>query len=247
MRGGRFRLAVLLAAAAGPAGADFSYVRTTSSSGSAAQTTKQYLKGQKLRMEHGDIASVVDLTAGTVTTIDRRRRIYTVHNLPAGSTAAGSHPAPQTRADIRESGKKKKIGAYNAKEVVLTMDAGKSPITGKQMQLEAEIWLSDVPGMRELQAFQRKGSTLSPASAAINGDMRQTMAELQQKAAGLDGLPVLQIAKIKPSKDGPAMMEVTTETSGFSTAPLPDSLFAVPAGYRKLGVPAVHSAPRPTH
>ena len=41
-----------------PAYADFSYVRTTKSSAdTSVQTTRQFLKGQKLRMEHGNVAS----------------------------------------------------------------------------------------------------------------------------------------------------------------------------------------------
>jgi hypothetical protein len=33
---------------------------------------------------------------------------------------------------------------------------------------------------------------------------------------------------------GPTMMEVTTQSSGFSTASIPDSEFAPPAGYRQV-------------
>ena len=143
----------------------------------------------------------------------------------------------QTKADVRESGNKKKIGGYSAKEVVLTMDGGTSPITGNRMQMEADIWLaSGVPGGRELQAFQRKGNAMNPDPAS-GGSLEKTLADLQQRTAGLDGLPLLQIMKIRTSKDGPAVLKITMETGGFSTAPLPDSLFAVPAGYRKTGAP----------
>jgi hypothetical protein len=240
----RLRLPVLSLAVILPASADFSYVRTTKTSASPTiQTTKQFLKGQKLRMEHGDVASIVDFTSRTITTIDNKRKVYTVHRLPgtqdAQKTVASPSPAtPPMNADMRETGQKKKIGAYHAKEVVLTMDAGTSPITGNQMQLEAEVWLaSDVPGMRELQAFQREGNAMSPAPAAggASAGLEKMIAGLQQKTAGMDGLPVLQVVKIRSSKDGPAMIEMTMETSGFSTASLADSLFAVPAGYRKSG------------
>ena len=241
----RLRLPVLSLAVILPASADFSYVRTTKTSASPTiQTTKQFLKGQKLRMEHGDVASIVDFTSRTITTIDNKRKVYTVHKLPDGQGAAKtaaslSRVAPQIH-DVRESGRKKKIGAYHAKEVVLTMDAGTSPITGNQMQLEAEVWLaSDVPGMRELQAFQREGNAMSPAPAAggASAGLEKMIAGLQQKTAGMDGLPVLEVVKLRSSKDGPAMIEITLETGGFSTAPLPDSLFAVPAGYRRSVAP----------
>lgn len=224
--------------------ADFSYVRTTKTSASpTVQTTKQFLKGQQLRMDHGDVTTIVDFAARTITSIDNKRKVYTVYQLPAGQgVAKTTEPSASSpvHADVRESGRKKKIGAYNAKEVVLTMDAGTSPVTGKQMQLEAEVWLAtNVPGMRELQAFQREGNAMSaaPAPGGAAASLERTMAELQQKTTGLDGVPVLQIAKIRTSKDGPAMVEITMETGGFSTALLPDSLFTIPAGYRR-SVPA---------
>ena len=223
-----------------PARADFSYVRTTrSSTGPTVKTTRQFLKGQKLRMENGDFASVVDFTAKTITIIDSKRKVYTVHKLPEAPAAGKTAAASEVNAEIHESGQKKKIGTYNAKEVVLTMDAGTSPITGNKMQLEADVWLaSGVPGTQELQAFQREGHALSPAPAGGAGaSLEKTMAEMQQKTAALDGLPVLQIIKVRTSKDSPATMEITMETGGFSTAPLPDSLFAVPAGFRRSGAP----------
>ena len=232
------RLPILALAAILPDRADFSYVRITKSSASpTVKTTKQFLKGQKLRMENGDIASVVDFTTKTITSIDYKRKVFTVHKLPEAPPAVNPAAASQIKADIHESGRKKKIGAYNAKEVVLTMDAGTSPITGNKMQLEADVWLaSGVPGTRELQAFQREGRALSPAAAGGAGaSLEKTKADMQQKAAALDGLPVLQIIKVRTSKDGPAMMEITMETGGFSTAPLPDSLFTVPAGYKPTG------------
>jgi hypothetical protein len=244
LRGRRFRLPILAAALVLPASADFSYVRTTKSSVSpTVKTTKQFLKGQKLRMENGDMATVVDFGAKTITSIDSKRKVFTVHKISEGQTVAkaAAFPAPalQNKADLRETGKKKKIGGYDAKEVVLTMDAGTSPITGNKMQVEADVWLSSVPGMRELQAFQRKGNAMSPVGAVAGGasaGLEKTMAEMQQKTAGLDGLPVLQVMTIRSAKDGPAMVEITMETGGFSTAPLPDSLFAIPTGYRRAGV-----------
>ena len=106
--------------------------------------------------------------------------------------------------------------------------------------------------------------------------MRQSLAELQRKMAGMKGVPVLQIVKMKTlgneaqnekmqqgmaqararleemqkqggpqaaaaaqalarmgGASGGSMFEMTMESGNFSTSAIPDSAFAIPAGYKK--------------
>jgi hypothetical protein len=230
------RIAALLPLLSAAASADFSYVRTTTTSAHPeAQTTKEFLKGRKLCVEQGDLSSIVDLAAGTITTINRKRKVYTVRKLPENGASNPAIAGVAKRSpDIRESGKRKKIEGFAAKEVLLTTQAGASPITGAPMQLEADLWLSsDVPGTGELRAFQRVGRSLSGPGAA-GGGLQKVIADLQQKAEELDGMPLVQVVTIRAIKDGPAMLEITTKSGSFSTRKIPDSVFAIPADYRKV-------------
>jgi len=239
-------LALLTAVAAH---ADFSYTTTTRTSGSApAQTTKQYLKGRKMKLESAAGAVVIDGDRGTITTIDNKQKSYSVRKIGADKAGRVAAAKVSSKTAVRETGARKKINGYDAREVSLTMDLGVAA-QGKtvNMQLEADVWLSsDVPGARELEAFKRKNGPLMTFGQA-HSDIERVMLDLQEKLSRMNGLPVLQVTKINmvlnatqvPQPSAPVPMPmITSETSGFSTDAIPDSIFEVPAGYRPIA--AVH-------
>ena len=188
------------------------------------------------------------------------------------------------KVDIKETGQKKIINGYNASEVVMTMeiDSPQGRQAGMKMQMEMSMWLSaDVPGVQELRAFYQTNGKLFPWMALGSGGspgMQKAMADVQRKMAGMNGVPVLQVMKMKPAGDpaqmakmqqgmaqmmaqleqmkkqggaqaaaaeqslarmggmtrgGAALFEITTESTGFSSSAIPDSVFAIPAGYQK--------------
>lgn len=257
--------------------ADFSYTSTTKSGGPGMgnQSTKTYLKGQKLKTDVGGTAFIMDFGAETFTSIDNTSKTYTVTKFSElGQTMKDS--GAELKVDVRETGQKKDINGFASREVIMTMDVTMdAPGRGAQkMSMEMQMWISSaVPGAAELRAFYQRNAAKFPYSAMAGGGanqgMAKAMADLQKKMISMDGVPVLQIMKMKMQMDpqmakamadaqkqleqmkkanpeqakmmeqamggrmggGGSLFEVTTESTGFSSASIPDSLFAIPAGY----------------
>ena len=280
--------------------ADFRYITTTrnpvdteagqpykSAQGAAAsaQTTKHYLKGQKMKMDNGATATIIDFDSQTVTVIDNNQKTYAVTKFGDLGQALPQSDL-EAKAELKETGQRKTIKGFNASEAIMTMeiDASQTSRAGinMKMRMEMDIWLSpDVPGAEEWRAFFEKNRDRFPWNAMSGGaspSMQQAIASLQRKMASLRGVPVLQVIRVKPAgndaqavqaqqgmdkaraqleamrqQGGPqaaaaeqalarmgamtsgsgALFEVTVESSDFSTDGIPDSVFAIPAGYRQ--------------
>jgi hypothetical protein len=298
-------LAVVVLTATLSPGADFSYTSTRKTTGGAMAaaaggaippSTKYYYKGQKMKVDSGDTAEILDFDAKTITSVSNSRKSYTVRSFnDVGAQANASGII--AKIDVKETGQKKTVTGYSASELVLTMDVD-SPQTRQlgKMQMEMDLWISpDVPGASELRAFYRKNAANFPW-AAMGGGGNQSMtagiADMQRKIAEMDGVPVEQVVKIRASggaapaapqlnagqqaqmaqameklkalqaQGGPAaaaaaqamarmgnipgaggsapaagggnsLIEITMDSSDFSTSSIPDSVFAIPAGYQK--------------
>ena len=293
------RLATLVFALAVAARADFSYTATrkttggmmASMAGAANGTSKVYFKGKKMKSEEGDTSTILDFEARTVTTINNAAKTYTVRSL---SDAAPAQSQPGVSIDVRETGQRKTINGFDAKEVVLTMeiDLSQGRGTGGKAQAEAHLWLaSDVPGAGEMRAFYQANASRIPAAG-----MQAAIGEIQKKIATLDGVPVEEVIVVKPAAGGagmpgmpqmpqttsaqsaqldqararlealeaqggpaaaaaqqalsrmnqigagrgaapaassPSLIELTIDETDFSSSAIPDSVFAIPAGYTK--------------
>ena len=281
---------VLLTLAAGlTARADFSYTTTTKSSGgmmgSAAnnRTAKTYLKGQKMKMDNGDMSTIIDFDAQTFTNIDNRAKTYSVTKFSDIGQAL-KDTNTDLKVDVKETGQRKNINGYNASEVIMSMDIDNPQArqAGMKMHMDMDMWISsDVPGSQELRAFYERNGGKFPWAAMAGGgrgnpSMQKAMADLQRKMSELKGVPVLQImkmgmggneaqmaqmqqgmaqarqqleelkrqgklppqaeealARMSAGSSGGSMFETTVESSDFSTAPIPDAIFAIPAGFQQ--------------
>jgi hypothetical protein len=289
------KIATLLALAFAlhsPARADFSYTITHKATGGsmgaalaagASGTTKFYVKGSKMKTDDGQHATIIDLDAQTVTTIDHNMKTIAVRSLKDVAQAA---KAPAVSIDVRETGQRKMINGFDAKEVILSMDfdlSQQAPGVAGKARLEDDVWVtSDVPGADELRSFYEKNANRLPGA-----NLQQFTEEVQKKLASMHGVPVEQVIRMKqagsaatampqlsaaqaaqmeqararleamkaqggpaaaaaeqalarmggvtPAANSGSLLEMTLDSSGFSTVPIPDSVFAIPAGYQKLG------------
>ncbi len=299
-------LLTLAAIAAVSAHADFSYTSTMKVTGgtmaayagtAANRTTKYSLKGQKMKLDMGDIAMIMDFDAQTITTVNNTAKTVSVKSF---SDAAAGASGMDVKIDAKETGQKKTINGFSAGELVMTMDVdqpGRAGGPAMKMQMEMDSWISsDPPGTGELRAFYTKNASRFPYSAMSGGganqSMQSAMAEMQKKLAAMNGVAVEMIIRVKtPSgaagapgmpqmsesqmaqlaqarakleemakSGGPAaamaqqqlarmpggapaansntppgvMMEMTVDSTGFSTASVPDSAFDIPADYKKV-------------
>src|SRR5260370_13997464 len=108
--------------------------------------------------------------------------------------------------DVKETGQQKNINGYNAKEVVMSMDIDNPQArqAGMKMRMEMDMWISpDVPGAGELREFYQRNAARFPWGAMGGGGgrggqgMQNGMAELQRKMASMNGVPVLQVVRMK--------------------------------------------------
>jgi hypothetical protein len=270
------RILILALAASFAAHADFSYSQTIKSSQGAPQTSKVFLKGSKMLTERGDTATLVDLGAQTITTINKAAKTYSVQKMSEMMAGTGSAASPQM--EIKETGQKKTINGFNCSQSVMTMSMeGSTP--GVKMQMEMELWVSsDVPGWQKLREFYQKNAGGFYSMGGGNAGIQRAMAEMQKKMAMMGGAPVEQVMRMKaPGMEGQAaqmqgslapararleemikqggpqaeaaksalarmpggavggsgasLFETTIDSSDFSAADVPDSVFAIPAGF----------------
>jgi hypothetical protein len=212
-----FSLVMLTLAAGMTARADFSYSTTMKMSGGMAagmagmndRATQHSFKGNKMKMDMGDTATILDFDAQTFTTIDNKKKTYTVmsfNDLGAMTGDALKQSGAEISVDVKETGQQKNINGYNAKEVVMSMDIDNPQArqAGMKMRMEMDMWISpDVPGAGELRAFYQRNAERFPWGAMSGGagrggqGMQKGMAELQRKMASMNGVPVLQVVRMK--------------------------------------------------
>jgi hypothetical protein len=270
------RTLILVLAASFAAHADFSYTQTLKSSQGAPQTTKVFLKGSKMMSDRGETATLIDLGAQTITSINKTAKSYSVQKMAELMAGAGSAAAPQV--DIKETGQKKAINGFNCSQSVMTMSMD-GPTPGVKMQIEIEMWVSpDVPGWQQMRDFYKKNSGGLNAMGGGNPGMQRAVVEMQKKMTTVNGAPVEQVMRMKaPGMEGQAgqmqgqlgqararleemikqggpqaeaaksalarmpggavggsgtsLFETTIDSSAFSSADIPDSVFAIPAGF----------------
>jgi hypothetical protein len=262
--------------------ADFSYSTTVQpgagmmAAAAAGHTTHHLVKGDKMKIDSGTNATIVDFKAQTITHVDNRKKVYYVtpfSALEGKPVAAGM----DVKIDVQETGQHKTILGFNCHEVVMTLGAEGPKVPpeaggGMAMSITMDLWVSsDVPGYQELRSFHQRMASGSLWQAMMGGGrgMQASMAEMQRKMASINGVPVLQIMKMGAAGApdprmaearahmeamkqqggeqakmaeraltmmgaGGSMMEITMESSGFSTASIPSSEFAPPAGYQKI-------------
>jgi hypothetical protein len=171
------RITILALACSLAAHADFSYTQTRKSTGGMAAgamqgqnpTTKHYLKGQKMKMDMGSTATIMDFEAQTLTSINNNDKTYTVTKFSDLGQALRDTGA-DVQIDVKETGQHKSISGFNCNQVVMTMtmEGMQQGPPGMKMTVEMEMWLSpDVPGASEARAFfQKNGDKFSYASMA---------------------------------------------------------------------------------
>jgi len=298
-------LFIFLSVAAGQARADFRFMttrRTTagaSVAGNQNEPSRYYFKGQKMKIETGQHTAVFDFEARTISAIDHARRTVSVASFHDADVAEAGQ-----KIDIRETARAATINGFAARSVMLTtdLDSGELQQMGSRLRMEVDLWISrEVPGAEELVKFYQRNMRRFPWSAMMealnrraNPALVSALAALQRRIAGMEGVQVRQVVKVKPAevreiprlsaaeltrirfaiaqldaavqKGGPeafaaardiarlkaaagddflpggaegSLFEITMESLGFSSEPIPDSAFALPEGYRNPDAKAI--------
>lgn len=286
------RILILTLAVAALAHADFSYTQTTKTSqamggmgGGAPQVTKFYFKGSKMASEMGDTVHIMDFSNGTMTSIDKAAKTYTVQKISDMMPAGAPPITPQI--DMKETGQKKMVNGFNCTQVMMnmSMEVAMGARGSMKMNLDSEMWVSpDVPGWQSMRDFYQKNGNAFAQMGGGNPSMQAAMQQIEKKMIQVNGFPVQRIMRMRPGGGGapgmPAMndaqnaqmaqararlqamidqggpqadaarqalarlpgggggapggaplFETTMDSSGFSSASIPDAVFAIPAGF----------------
>jgi hypothetical protein len=188
-------------------------------------STKFYLKGQKIKTDTGDTATILDFDAQTITFVSNKQKTVSVRKF---SDLAPGANGVNAKIDVRETGQKKVINGYNASELVMTIEVDSSaPGQMGKVQMEMDMWLSsDPPGEKEMRAFYQKNASRFPwaaMSAGGNPGMQAAMAELQRKIAEMNGVNVMQVVRMK-SASGPPAMPAMPQMSAEQTAQMKEAM-----------------------
>jgi hypothetical protein len=107
-----------------------------------------------------------------------------------------------------------------------------------QMQRKiAEVGGVQVESVMKMKPAGGAGAPAMPQmSAAQQAQMQAAMARLQQQGGPQAAAAAQAMARMSGAAPGASnsLMEITTDASDFSTASIPDSVFAIPAGYQKV-------------
>jgi hypothetical protein len=209
--------------------ADFTYRETTTITGGAMLSMMKVVgvfskqarepvqstvavKGDRMVHRTQQQATVIDLAAQTVTTIDMQRKTYTVmtfeeyrrmmeqmsQKMQKSQDQGGQM---EFKVSAKDTGNTKEIAGYQAKEMVLRMEMqATDQKSGQQgsMVISSDIWLApSVAGYQEVRAFYtRMGEKLAfnPGGGmfASSPEASRNMGELYKEIGKLDGIPVLQ-------------------------------------------------------
>jgi hypothetical protein len=262
--------------------ADFSYTTTRKSGPGGEGATKNFYKGQRMMTDTSDTSMILDFGAQTMTNVNKSQKTYTVTKFSDLNLGSAKEALAETKIDVKETGQRKTINGFDARELVMTMDMD-SARAGMKMQMEMSMWISsDVPGKGEMRAFYQRNAERFPWTAAAgqgNPQMQKAMADLMRKMVSMDGVTVLQVVRMKGAAGDPkaaqmqaqmdqmrakmeemqkqggaqaaaaqqmmarmgamgggsgSMFEMQMESSNFSTASIPESTFAIPAGFQKV-------------
>lgn len=222
-------MAGIMAVAALQLPADFTYRETTTITGGAMLSMMKVVgvfskqarepvqstvsvKGDRMVHRSQQRATVIDLAAQTVTTIDMQRKTYTVmtfeeYRRMMEQMSQKMHQSQdqggkmEFKVSATEPGNTKEIAGYQTKEMVLRMEMqATDQKSGQQgsMVISSDIWLApSVAGYQEVRAFYtRMGEKLAfnPGGGmfASSPEASKNMGELYKEIGKLDGIPVLQ-------------------------------------------------------
>ena len=222
-------MAGIMAVAALQLPADFTYRETTTITGGAMLSMMKVVgvfskqarepvqstvsvKGDRMLHRSQQQATVIDLAAQTVTTIDMQKKTYTVmtfeeyrrmmeqmsQKMQKSQDQGGQM---EFKVSATEPGNTKEIAGYQTKEMVLRMEMqATDQKSGQQgsMVISSDIWLApSVAGYQEVRSFYtRMGEKLAfnPGGGMFmsSPEASKNMGELYKEIGKLDGIPVLQ-------------------------------------------------------
>jgi len=192
--------------------------------------SKTAVKGDRKMTINDDTAELIDLAQEKIYLIEMKNKSYSVRTFEemrrqiqdamakaqsqSAKREATQEKPPEFTVDfnLKESGEKKKINGYDAREVVMTItvhDKNKKPEEGA-MVLTSNMWLAPkIAAMKELEDFDRRfaeklllpfaadyAQQMAPMVAMYPG-LKEGMGKLQAEKVNMDGTSVLTVIRMQ--------------------------------------------------
>ncbi len=169
------------------------------------------VKGDMMVHRTGTHASVIDLGAGTITSIDFQKKTYSVMTFEemkqmmeqmAQKMQKNDKAEMQFKVSADATGKTKQVSGFEAKEMIMKMEMqGTDKDSGQKggMTVTTDMWIAPgVPGYQEVRNFQKRMAeklNWTPGGNMFmsNPQVSQGMAEVYKEVAKVDGMPVQQL------------------------------------------------------
>jgi hypothetical protein len=240
---------VLLFCTTSPAWADLGMTMTMSmnAGGMAVNaTTDTRVKALKMRsdvkMMQQDLSIFFDAALKEVWTVNHGSKEITsadpaalAGNFPLafGEAVVSMKPTGQTKEVLG------RVCQGYALEMTVPMSIGQEAIT---MKLSGTLWIAEKgPGVEEYKAVSKAAAESGFSTSFLTqGLQAKGIIEMQKAIAGA-GIPLAQEFQMTLAGTGQAAaamaqfgnMTMTTTVTALSTEPIPDEVFALPAGYTK--------------
>ncbi|HEY3835029.1 MAG TPA: hypothetical protein VGL72_00585 [Bryobacteraceae bacterium] len=202
------------------------------------------IKGNRMVRKSDFSASITDLDAETITTINFEKKTYytmtfaqmkqameqaseQMKNAQTTQPDSSGTPPPDMKFDVKvnDTGQTKTINGLPTHEMVMTMTmqaTDQQSGTKGGMDISTDSWLTPtVPGYEEIRHFYRRMAEKlnwvpGPGGMLNRPDIARGMSELYKEGAKMDGVPVMQIIKMGGNVQG-------APQNGDSSQPPPQS------------------------
>jgi hypothetical protein len=242
-------------AAAAPAYADLKMTQTVNGKGlgvNGTVNTVTYIKGLKMRSDslNGDITRsiIFDVQNQKIYIFDSKKKEADVWDMADfGKHIGEAADTAAMKTSFKPNGKTKQIGGKTATgyDMSISMPTKKSDMQ-ITVTLTGPTWIvKGAPGTADFKKFYlaaaEKGFIFTdPRAAKAQPGQAKATAQMYREIAATGGLPYETDMNIKMSGEGPMAemmakmgnMSMNTVVQTADTAPLPDDLFAPPAGYK---------------
>jgi hypothetical protein len=241
-----------------PAQADVTLQQTTGGKGlgiSGTSTGTTYIKGNKMRtdavMGGTTHTTIFDVDAQKMYVFDSKKKQADVWDMAAfGAELGKTVDMSGAKASVKPNGQTKSIAGHSAAGYDVEISMQSALAGNKEMPmvvtLSGPIWMvKNAPGSTDYARFYKgaveKGWIFSdPRGAKAQPGQAKAMAEMYGQMAAIGGIPYETSVQIKLSGSGPvgAMMAkmggvtMTSTVVSVEVAPLADTVFAPPTGYK---------------
>lgn len=236
--------ALLCAAGAAPASNDFTVVSKNTHNGKPSATTTNYLSDDHARMGSAEHDVIIDVKAGTMTTIDHQKKTYytvtktDIDEMNAKMKEQMSSPEAKkgmealqgmsagmaASAEVKKTGETRKVGPYRCEvwEIKMTPYSSMKECVTSEVKYPAHAY----------EAFKTFGENMRGASPFA--PIAKSGESLVDKMKAIQGFPV---ATSMTSDIMGTKTTTETEVIEISRASIPASTWEIPAGYAKVDNP----------